>query len=67
MNAEDNLNKLIENKINDLNKINKDLKNWKMSLERFQKNDFVMYLYFLHFFHKKYNANLLLKELFCPI
>ena len=57
MNAEDNLNKLIENKINDLNELYKETTDWIMSLERFQK--FCNVFVFLSFFSYKYITNLL--------
>ena len=67
VNTEDIINQLSENKITDLNKLNKETKDCRICLEKFQKNDTVMYLTCFHFFHKKCIANWIEKELFCPL
>ena len=65
--AQDIINRLSENKITDLNKLNKESKDCRIYLERFKINDTVMYLPCFHFFHKKCLENWLEKDLFCPL
>ena len=65
VNTEEIINQLSEYKITDLNKLNKETKDCRICLERFQKNDTAMYLPCFHFFHKKCIENWLEKELYC--
>ena len=65
--AQDIINRLSENKIIDLNKLNKESKDSRICLEKFKINDTVMYLPCFHIFHKKCLENWLEKDLFCSL
>ena len=63
----DLLNKLPENKIDDINKLNEENKKCLICLEEYVNNDNVIYLPCFHIFHKKCITQWIKKQANCPL
>ena len=67
VNPNDILNKFAVTKLKNINSLNDDSKNCIICLEDFKKNDKVIYLPCIHFFHEMCIKNWIKEKQFCPV